>query len=95
MSSLPVFSREVRLKSRPAGLPLAGQIARALGASRVIGGTISADKAKRLTGELGYDAVVLRGARESHVLIAGLQNGPQAIQNIAAGKYFGTVLIRH
>ncbi|MCH8622252.1 NADP-dependent oxidoreductase [Undibacterium sp. TS12] len=178
---------------------MAGQIARALGAGRVIGSTSSADKAKRLTGELGYDAIVLRGARESfltqlgkaapdgidvvldsvggeqlqaalalanpgahilvtgalsgqlasqgsgrvapveldsfqillkkirlqgysadddvdartdwnrhfvawqkedricfpHVLIAGLQNGPLAIQNIADGKYFGTVLIRH
>ncbi|MFF3754860.1 MDR family NADP-dependent oxidoreductase [Streptomyces sp. NPDC002018] len=41
---------------------LAGQIARLLGAGRVIGSTGSARKAERLVSELGYDAVVLRGA---------------------------------
>ncbi|MGW4557963.1 MDR family NADP-dependent oxidoreductase [Streptomyces sp. NPDC004365] len=41
---------------------LAGQIARLLGAARVIGSTGSPDKARRLKRELGYDAVVLRGA---------------------------------
>ncbi|MFE1959344.1 MDR family NADP-dependent oxidoreductase [Streptomyces sp. NPDC059479] len=41
---------------------LAGQIARLLGAGRVIGSTGSPEKAKRLVSELGYDAVVLRGA---------------------------------
>jgi NADPH-dependent curcumin reductase CurA len=41
---------------------LAGQIARLLGAGRVIGSTGSPDKAERLKKELGYDAVVLRGA---------------------------------
>lgn len=41
---------------------LAGQIARQLGAGRVIGTTGSAEKAERLVAELGYDAVVLRGA---------------------------------
>ncbi|GLW22003.1 NADP-dependent oxidoreductase [Microbispora triticiradicis] len=40
---------------------LAGQIARLLGAARVIGSTGSAAKAERMTAELGYDAVVLRG----------------------------------
>ncbi|MEV7677835.1 NADP-dependent oxidoreductase [Streptomyces sp. NPDC088341] len=40
---------------------LAGQIARLLGAGRVIGSTGSAEKAERLVAELGYDAVVLRG----------------------------------
>ncbi|MFB9369073.1 MDR family NADP-dependent oxidoreductase [Kitasatospora sp. NPDC001664] len=39
---------------------LAGQIARLLGAGRVVGTTSSAAKAGRLTAELGYDAVVLR-----------------------------------
>ncbi|MBP2587051.1 NADPH-dependent curcumin reductase CurA [Streptomyces sp. PvR006] len=39
---------------------LAGQIARLLGAARVIGSTGSPDKARRLERELGYDAVVLR-----------------------------------
>ncbi|MEV4459192.1 NADP-dependent oxidoreductase [Microbispora sp. NPDC049633] len=39
---------------------LAGQIARQLGAARVIGSTGSPAKAGRMTAELGYDAVVLR-----------------------------------
>ncbi|MEU6407517.1 NADP-dependent oxidoreductase [Microbispora sp. NPDC046933] len=39
---------------------LAGQIARRLGAARVIGTTGSPAKAERMTAELGYDAVVLR-----------------------------------
>jgi NADPH-dependent curcumin reductase CurA len=41
---------------------LAGQIARLLGAARVVGSTGSPDKAKRLERELGYDDTVLRGA---------------------------------
>ncbi|MFF1735447.1 MDR family NADP-dependent oxidoreductase [Streptomyces sp. NPDC058247] len=41
---------------------LAGQIARILGAGRVIGSTGSRAKAERLVSELGYDAVVLRGS---------------------------------
>ncbi|MEU6674178.1 NADP-dependent oxidoreductase [Streptomyces sp. NPDC046925] len=41
---------------------LAGQIARLLGAGRVIGSTGSPDKARRLERDLGYDATVLRGA---------------------------------
>lgn len=40
---------------------LAGQIARLLGAGRVIGTTGSPAKADRLVAELGYDAVLLRG----------------------------------
>ncbi|MEW2516965.1 MDR family NADP-dependent oxidoreductase [Actinacidiphila alni] len=40
---------------------LAGQIARLLGAGRVLGSTGSPWKAERLTAELGYDAVVPRG----------------------------------
>ncbi|MFJ3220211.1 MDR family NADP-dependent oxidoreductase [Kitasatospora sp. NPDC086801] len=42
---------------------VAGQVARLLGASRVIGTTGSPAKAKRLTAELGYDAVLVRGER--------------------------------
>jgi NADPH-dependent curcumin reductase CurA len=41
---------------------LAGQIARLLGAGRVIGSTGSPDKAARLVSELGYDAAVIRDA---------------------------------
>ena len=42
---------------------MAGPIARLLGAQRVIGSTGSAAKAGWMTGELGYDAVVIRGRR--------------------------------
>ncbi|ARF57926.1 MDR family NADP-dependent oxidoreductase [Streptomyces gilvosporeus] len=41
---------------------LAGQIARRLGAGRVIGSTSSERKAQRLRAELGYDDTVVRGA---------------------------------
>ncbi|MFJ3667486.1 MDR family NADP-dependent oxidoreductase [Streptomyces sp. NPDC090106] len=41
---------------------MAGQVARLLGAARVVGSTGSPDKAQRLERDLGYDAVVLRGA---------------------------------
>lgn len=41
---------------------MAGQIARQLGAGRVVGSTGSAEKAERLMAELGYDAVIIRGA---------------------------------
>jgi NADPH-dependent curcumin reductase CurA len=41
---------------------MAGQIARLLGAGRVIGSTSSREKADRLICELGYDAAVIRGA---------------------------------
>jgi 2-alkenal reductase len=41
---------------------LAGQIARALGASRVVGTTTRPEKADRMIAELGYDAVVVRNA---------------------------------
>ncbi|MEU9124663.1 NADP-dependent oxidoreductase [Streptomyces sp. NPDC048506] len=41
---------------------LAGQLARRLGAGRVIGSTGSENKAARLRAELGYDATIVRGA---------------------------------
>jgi NADPH-dependent curcumin reductase CurA len=41
---------------------MAGQIARLLGAGRVVGSTSSPEKARRLVRELGYDAAVYRGA---------------------------------
>ncbi|MFE6054150.1 MDR family NADP-dependent oxidoreductase [Kitasatospora sp. NPDC056446] len=42
---------------------VAGQLARLLGAGRVIGTTRSPAKAKRLTAELGYDAALVPGER--------------------------------
>ncbi|MFB6778823.1 MDR family NADP-dependent oxidoreductase [Streptomyces sp. NPDC056352] len=44
---------------------MTGQIARLLGAGRVIGSTGSAEKAGRMTESLGYDAVILREPAES------------------------------
>jgi MerR family transcriptional regulator, copper efflux regulator len=41
---------------------MAGQVARLLGAGRVIGSTGSAWKARQMTAGLGYDAAVVRGA---------------------------------
>ncbi|MET9900778.1 NADP-dependent oxidoreductase [Streptomyces sp. NPDC006446] len=41
---------------------LAGQVARLLGAERVVGSTRSAHKAERLRADLGYDEVVVTGA---------------------------------
>ena len=49
---------------------LAGQIARLLGAARVVGSTGSPDKARRLERELGYDATVLRDAAPLDVQLA-------------------------
>jgi 2-alkenal reductase len=40
---------------------LAGQVARLLGAGRVIGSTGSAGKAARMVGEFGYDTALIRG----------------------------------
>src|SRR4051794_23007419 len=41
---------------------MAGQIARLLGAGRVVGSTGSPEKAEWMVAELGYDAAVVRGA---------------------------------
>lgn len=49
---------------------MAGQIARLLGAGRVIGSTGSEEKADRLVRELGYDAAVLRGAGPNAMQLA-------------------------
>ncbi|AOJ05382.1 NADP-dependent oxidoreductase [Burkholderia mayonis] len=46
---------------------MAGQIARRLGAGRVIGSTSSREKANRLVAELGYDAAVIRGGEQPFV----------------------------
>ncbi|WP_431819727.1 MDR family NADP-dependent oxidoreductase [Burkholderia sp. F1] len=44
---------------------MAGQIARLLGARRVIGSTSTQEKANRLITELGYDAAIIRETQES------------------------------
>ncbi len=60
----PVRAGDVVLVTGAAGGvgSLAGQIARLLGAARVIGTTGSPEKAARLTSELGYDAVLTAGS---------------------------------
>ncbi|MDI2126513.1 MDR family NADP-dependent oxidoreductase [Yinghuangia seranimata] len=49
---------------------LAGQIARLLGAGRVVGSTGSAAKAERLRAEFGFDAVAVRGTEPFGDLLA-------------------------
>jgi 2-alkenal reductase len=49
---------------------MAGQIARLLGAGRVIGSTSSQEKAKRLVSELRYDGAVVRGEKPMAVQLA-------------------------
>jgi NADPH-dependent curcumin reductase CurA len=56
---------------------MAGQIARLLGADRVIGSTSSREKAARLVSELGYDAAVFRGA--TPIVEQLLEAAPQGI----------------
>ncbi len=51
---------------------MAGQIARLLGAHRVIGSTSSQEKAGRLVSELGYDGAVVRGERPLAAQLAEL-----------------------
>jgi NADPH-dependent curcumin reductase CurA len=49
---------------------MAGQIARLLGAGRVIGSTSSREKANRLVSELRYDGAVVRGERPLAIQLA-------------------------
>ena len=66
---------------------LAGQIARLLGASRVIGTTSSEWKARRLVSELGYDAVVLRGKPLEEQLADAAPDGIDVVlDNVGGGQ---------
>lgn len=56
---------------------MAGQIARLLGAGRVVGSTSSKDKADRLMDQLHYDAVVIRG--EEPIAVQLKQAAPAGI----------------
>ncbi|MDX3386591.1 NADP-dependent oxidoreductase [Streptomyces niveiscabiei] len=72
---------------------LAGQIARLLGAGRVIGTTGSAWKAERLVGELGYDAVVTGGSWRGD---AGSGRGESGYDGVAVdGTPRGNSRTRH
>jgi NADPH-dependent curcumin reductase CurA len=72
---------------------LAGQIARLLGAGRVIGSTGSPEKAERLVSELGYDAVVLRGAGPIAAQLAeAAPDGIDVLLDTVAGEQLGAAL---
>ncbi|WP_316525534.1 MDR family NADP-dependent oxidoreductase [Kitasatospora brasiliensis] len=66
---------------------LAGQLARLLGAARVIGTTRSPAKAKRLTAELGYDAVLVPGERPfAEQLAEAAPDGVDVVLDLVGGE---------
>ncbi|MFF7458092.1 MDR family NADP-dependent oxidoreductase [Kitasatospora sp. NPDC008115] len=66
---------------------VAGQVARLLRAARVIGTTGSAAKAKRLTGEFGYDAVLVRGEGPiADQLAAAAPDGVDVLLDMVGGE---------
>ncbi|MCX2732972.1 NADP-dependent oxidoreductase [Saccharopolyspora sp. NFXS83] len=67
---------------------LAGQIARLLGAGRVVGSAGSREKARRLVAELGYDAVVLRDSPQSwgEQLAAAAPDGLDVVVDLVGGE---------
>ncbi|WP_030622526.1 MDR family NADP-dependent oxidoreductase [Streptomyces sclerotialus] len=72
---------------------IAGQIARRLGARRVIGSTGSAHKAEYLVKELGYDEVVLRGAGPvGEQLRRAAPNGIDVLLDTVAGEQLAAAL---
>ncbi|WP_030239552.1 MDR family NADP-dependent oxidoreductase [Streptomyces sp. NRRL S-350] len=66
---------------------VSGQVARLLGASRVIGTTRSPAKAKRLTAELGYDAALVPGERPLAEQLAGAApDGIDVVLDLVGGE---------
>ncbi|MFJ7906930.1 zinc-binding dehydrogenase [Kitasatospora sp. NPDC096204] len=66
---------------------VAGQVARLLGAARVIGTTRSPAKAERLTAELGYDAVLVPGERPLAEQLAGAApDGVDVVLDLVGGE---------
>jgi NADPH-dependent curcumin reductase CurA len=64
---------------------IAGQVARLLGAARVVGSTGSADKAERMVEELGYDRAVLRGTGFRERLAAAAPEGLDVVVDTVGG----------
>ncbi|MER7850243.1 NADP-dependent oxidoreductase [Kitasatospora sp. NPDC096077] len=72
---------------------LTGQLARLLGAARVIGTTRSPGKAKRLTDELGYDAVLVPGARPlAEQLAEAAPEGLDVVVDLVGGEQLTTAV---
>ncbi|MFJ9694305.1 MDR family NADP-dependent oxidoreductase [Kitasatospora sp. NPDC101183] len=72
---------------------LAGQIARLLGAGRVIGTTRSEGKAKRLVEELGYDAVLVGGGRPfAEQLAEAAPEGLDVVLDLVGGEQLGAAV---
>lgn len=73
---------------------MAGQIARRLGARRVIGSTSSREKARRLVTDLGYDAAVIRGDGRSFVsqLEDAAEGGIDVFVDMVAGEQLQAAL---
>ncbi|MFF4319302.1 MDR family NADP-dependent oxidoreductase [Streptomyces sp. NPDC001568] len=72
---------------------LAGRIARLLGAAKVIGTTGSPAKAARLVDELGYDTVLLRGARPfDEQLAEAAPEGIDAVLDTVGGEQLTAAL---
>ncbi|MEU4116100.1 NADP-dependent oxidoreductase [Kitasatospora sp. NPDC028055] len=87
--SAPVRPGDVVLVTAAAGAvgTLAGQIARLLGAARVIGTTRSPAKAERLTAELGYDTVLVPGERPfAEQLAEAAPEGLDVVLDLVGGE---------
>ncbi|MEV7616605.1 NADP-dependent oxidoreductase [Streptomyces sp. NPDC089799] len=93
----PVRSGDVVLVTGAAGAvgTLAGQIARLLGAARVLGTTGSPGKADRLVRELGYDDVLLRGPEHppfADRLRAAAPDGIDVVLDTVGGEQLAAAL---
>lgn len=74
---------------------MAGQVARKLGAARVIGSTGSRDKADWMTAELGYDAVILRrGGPIADQLAAAAPDGIDVFVDMVGGEQLAAALAK-
>lgn len=72
---------------------MAGQIARLVGATRVVGSTSSLDKANWMLGELGYDAVVTRdGGPMIEQLAKAAPDGIDVIVDMVGGEQLAAAI---
>lgn len=73
---------------------MAGQIARLLGAGRVIGGTGSAAKAEQMVARLGYDAAVVRGGETplAEQLAQAAPDGIDVVVDVVGGEPLGAAV---